>query len=76
MREVRFRDLISEDFLVMYADCITNVDLSSIISTHYAKKAELRNVVLTTVMRRGESSELMVVNSSTGEILQVEENRK
>lgn len=53
MREVRFRDLISEDFLVVYGDTITNVDLPKMINTHFNKKIELRNVVLTTAMRRG-----------------------
>lgn len=76
MREVRFRDLISQDFLVIYADAITNVDLSKVINTHFDKKNELRNVVLTTVMRRGQSSDLMILNSSTSQILQVEENGK
>lgn len=56
MREARFRDLVSEDFLVMYADSLTNLNLSQIINFHFDKKAELRNVVLTSVMRRGQSS--------------------
>ena len=56
MREARFRDLVSEDFLVMYADSLTNLNLSQVINFHFDKKAELRNVVLTTVMRRGQSS--------------------
>lgn len=53
MREVRFRDLVSDDFLVMYADTLTNVNLAQLIDFHFQRKAELRNVVLTTAMRRG-----------------------
>ena len=53
MREVRFRDLISEDFLSIYADTITNVDLTKMANVHFNKKIELRNVVLTTAMRKG-----------------------
>jgi NDP-sugar pyrophosphorylase family protein len=71
MREVRFRDLVNEDFLVMYADTIINADLSKIVGLHFDKKTELRNVVLTTTMRKGHSPELLILNSSTSEILQV-----
>lgn len=66
MREVRFRDLISEDFLVLFADMITNVNLSKMVDTHFNKKIELRNVVLTTAMRKGVSEELLILNSSSG----------
>jgi NDP-sugar pyrophosphorylase family protein len=38
MREVRFRDLVSEDFLVVYADMITNVNLTQAITYHFDKK--------------------------------------
>lgn len=72
MREVRFRDLVSEDFLVMYADTLTNVNLTQLINYHFDKKIELRNVVLTTTMRRGQTSELMILNTNTSEILQIE----
>lgn len=71
MREVRFRDLVSEDFLVVYADMITNVNLTKAIAYHFDKKVELRNVVLTSVMRKGQTSELMIINSHTSEILQI-----
>lgn len=65
MREVRFRDLVSEDFLVMYADTLTNVNLTQLINYHFDKKTELRNVVLTTTMRRGQTSELMILNTNS-----------
>lgn len=65
MREVRFRDLVSEDFLVMYADTLTNVNLTQFINYHFDKKTELRNVVLTTTMRRGQTSELMILNTNS-----------
>ena len=76
MREVRFRDLVSEDFLVMYADTIANFDLSKIITQHFEKKIELKNVVLSTAMRKGQSEKIMVLNSNTGEILQIEQNKE
>ena len=61
---------------MIYADTVVNVDLTKMVNTHFNKKNELRNVVLTTAMRRGVSEELMVLNSNTGEILQLEENGK
>ena len=61
---------------MIYADTVTNVDLTKMVNTHFNKKNELRNVVLTTAMRRGVSEELLVLNSNTGEILQLEENGK
>ena len=38
MRETQFRNLISEDFLVLYADTLTNIDLSKMIESHFTKK--------------------------------------
>lgn len=51
MREVQFRNIISQDFICLYADTISNLDLSKAIATHFKKKIELKSVVLTSVIR-------------------------
>jgi len=55
----------------MYADNMTNINLGELVNNHFDKKVELKNVVLTTVMRRAISSQIYILNSSTNEILQV-----
>jgi len=56
----------------MYADNITNLSLSDLTNNHFKKKIDLKNVVLTTAMRKGLSSQIYVLNSSTSEILQID----
>jgi NDP-sugar pyrophosphorylase family protein len=63
---------MSEDFLVMYADNITNISLNEMATIHFDKKQDLKNVVLTTAVRKGLSSQIYVLNSSTNEILQID----
>lgn len=63
---------MSEDFLVMYADNITNINLNEMATIHFDKKQDLKNVVLTTAVRKGLSSQIYVLNSSTNEILQID----
>ena len=46
------------------------------IDIHFTKKVDLKNVVLTTAMRRAQSPHLIALNASTNEILQIEENGK
>lgn len=77
MREVQFRNIISEDFLVMYGDTFANFNLYNAINYHFKVKQDLkqanRNVVLTTIMQRENSSnKIHILNSSTNEILQME----
>jgi translation initiation factor eIF-2B subunit epsilon len=38
IREIQFRNLVSDDFLVLYANTITNMDLSKMIHSHFLKK--------------------------------------
>lgn len=38
MREVQFRNIISQDFIVLFADTISNLDLEKAIATHFKKK--------------------------------------
>lgn len=47
IREIQFRNLVNEDFLVLYANTITNMDLGKMIYSHFLKKEELKSVVLT-----------------------------
>ena len=66
MREVQFRGNINSDFLIMYADTITNLDLTKAISTHFHNKSKLKNVVLTTIMREGGiDSKIHVLNKKS-----------
>ena len=51
---------------MMYADNISNLKINKIITSHFEKKAELKNVVLTTAMRRGLASQIHILNSTTG----------
>jgi NDP-sugar pyrophosphorylase family protein len=51
MREVQFRNIIAQEFMVTFADNLCNLDLSRAIKTHFQKKAELRNVVMTIVLK-------------------------
>lgn len=75
MREVQFRNIISQDFLILFADTVSNLDLSKAISMHFKKKAELKSVVLTTVLRECSfDRKIHITNSETGEILQMEED--
>jgi NDP-sugar pyrophosphorylase family protein len=71
---VQFRNLINEDFLVLYADMLTNIDLGSMIESHYNKKQELESVVLTSCMQVGFSKHIHILNSHTNEILQIQQN--
>lgn len=41
MREARFRDLVSEDFLVMYADSLTNLNVLKLSTSILIKKLSL-----------------------------------
>lgn len=66
MRNVQFRGVINEEFLIVHGDTVTNMDLSKAISTHIKKKKELKNVVMTTVMRQGgEDNCIHLTNSET-----------
>lgn len=65
MREVNFRDLLSEDFIILYADNIANFNFNEMVNSHFDKKVDLKNVVLTTAMRKGTSSQIHILNSST-----------
>jgi hypothetical protein len=58
----------------MYADTVTNVDLSKIVHSHHTKKEELKNVVLTTAFQTGYSKNIHVLNSNTSEILQIQQD--
>jgi hypothetical protein len=49
----------------MYADTLINLDLSLMIQTHFEKKVELKNVVLTIAMRVANSPHLMLLNANT-----------
>lgn len=72
LRNIQFRNLVSEDFIVMYGDTITNMDLGEAVNTHFAKKKELKSVAMTTVMRQGGVDEnIHITNSETSEILQI-----
>jgi NDP-sugar pyrophosphorylase family protein len=57
---------------VLYADNVTNINLSAMIANHFNKKVELKNVELTIGMRRGVSPNIYILNSNTNEILQLE----
>ena len=56
MREVQFRNIISGDFLILFADTIANFNLSKAIATHFKRKADLKNVILTTIIRDNSES--------------------
>lgn len=58
----------------MYADTVTNIDLSKMVVSHHTKKEELKNVVLTTAFQTGYSKNIHVLNSNTGEILQIQQD--
>lgn len=81
MREVQFRNIISEDFIIMYGDTFANFNLYNAINYHFKVKQDLkqanRNVVLTTIMQRENSSnKIHILNSSTNEILQMEKEQE
>lgn len=66
MREVQFRNIISSDFLILFADTIANFNLSKAITTHFKKKADLKNVVLTTVIRdKSESGKIHITSQES-----------
>lgn len=68
-----FHNLVGQDFLIMYADTVTNIDFGKAFAFHAKKKAASKLVCLTSVLRQGGASNLMHITSeSTGEILQVE----
>lgn len=73
MREVQFRNIISQDFLMMYADTFCNFNLYNAVYHHFKAKADLKNVVLTTIMQRDNcSNKIHIINSATNELLQIE----
>ncbi len=66
IREIQFRNLVSDDFLVLYGNTVTNIDLSKMIHSHFLKKDELKSVVLTSGFQQGFSKNIHILNSSTG----------
>ena len=52
MREVQFRNIISSDFIIMFADNFCNFNLHNTIRHHFKAKVELKNVILTSVMQK------------------------
>lgn len=75
MREVQFRNIISQDFVILFADTISNLDLNKAIVNHFKRKIELKSVVLTTVLRdHSWDGKIHVTSSETGEILQMDED--
>lgn len=75
MREVQFRNIISQDFVILFADTISNLDLSKAIVNHFKKKVELKSVVLTSVVRDNSwDGKIHVTSAETGEILQMDED--
>lgn len=75
MREVQFRNIISQDFVILFADTISNLDLGKAITSHFKKKIDLKSVVLTTVLRDNSwDGKIHVTSAETGEILQMDED--
>lgn len=67
MREVQFRNIISQDFVILFADTMSNLDLGKAITTHFKKKAELKSVVLTTILRDNSyDGKIHVTSAETG----------
>ena len=66
MREVQFRNILSQDFLIMYADTFCNFNLYNAVNYHFKAKITLKNVVLTTVLQKSNSpNKIHVVNPQT-----------
>ena len=61
---MQFRNIIAHDFLVVFADTITNLDLSKAIQIHFKKKVELKSVVLTSVLRDNSYDKKIHITSS------------
>ena len=61
---MQFRNIISQDFLILYADTVSNLDLSKAITLHFKKKAELKSVVLTTILRESSSDHKVHITNS------------
>lgn len=75
MRQVQFRNKISQDFLILYADTVTNINLTKAISGHFKKKAQLKSVVLTSIIRDNSfDNKIHITNPQTGQILQMDED--
>lgn len=73
MREVQFRNIISQDFLMMYADTFCNFNLFNAVNYHFKAKVNLKNVVLTSIIQKSNRpNKIHVINPTTHEILQIE----
>ena len=73
IREMRFRNIIFQDFMIMFADTMTNFPLRRMIEQHFKNK-QLKNVISTTAVQIGKSQHLHVVDPESMEILQIEKD--
>ena len=51
MRDVDGRDLITGDFLLVFGDVISNIDLEPILAKHRARREADKNSIMTMILR-------------------------
>ncbi|CAG2240156.1 EIF2B5 [Mytilus edulis] len=78
MREIEDKSLIRSDFILVYGDIVSNLDLRSIIQEHKRRREKDKNAVMTVIMKKAppghcsrcrEDDSLVAIDSTNDRIL-------